>query len=171
MKVVINIISPNAKKEMEKFTILSMFLMIISKLSLSQELNSMETASGEDYLLRSEKQKNVFRAIGIPGAVLVSFGMILYMSEYGDGLPGGTDYHKKSNSGEFIMLAGGGLVLAAIPFAIASRNNKNKAMSVNLKNQGIRQLKGGTVVSQCQPSLSLTIKWWNEFWQLNWRHA
>ena len=143
---------------MKKIIPLIMLLLIISNLSFSQKLHSAEPQTREDYLLKSQKQKRISLAVGIPGAVILSVGSILYLSEFDNGLPGGTNYNaNKSNTGEALMYIGGGIILAAIPFQIASRINRKKAMAITFKNQRTPNVSQNHIVSKFNPSVNLAI--------------
>lgn len=99
-------------------------------------------------------------AISIPGSVIFMIGSLMYMSEFGDGLlPSGDSGYdeKKVKTGEAFMIAGGVLLVASVPFNLAFRKNKKKAMTILLKGEQVQQLQKNGFIAKSIPSLNLKI--------------
>lgn len=83
-----------------------------------------------DYLQKSKRQNTIAWTTGIPGISVFTIGLIMYMSDFGDGLPGGDPANYDENkvkTGETLMYIGGGLTLVSIPFAMLAWKNKKIA--------------------------------------------
>lgn len=143
---------------MKKFVI-GMMLFAVAQTSFSQSSNTQIRAVNTDYLAKSKKQKTVAYAIAIPGSILFSAGCIMYLSEYKNGLPGGTNYSgSKTNTGEVLMIAGGATMLVSVPFSIASKKNKKKAMSAGIIMEKGDPDKGYSMRPASYPAVSIRFK-------------
>jgi hypothetical protein len=110
-----------------------------------------------DYLKKSKKQKTTAGVLLGGGAAFVLIGLAVFPKNYS--MFGGNSSGTENQAGvsAVIILAGGGSMLASIPFFIASSKNKKKAMSMSLKNQFIPVLQSNDLVNRLTPSLAVTI--------------
>ena len=138
--------------------ILLFLLLIIFSCSYGQTKLAQNSLTKEDYLHMSKRQSTFYWITGGAAALFFTIGAIMYFSEYGNGLPGGTGYNEKvSKTGEALMYAGGGLTLVSISFRIASKRNKKIAASLSLKANPIPSLQDQEIVAQFAPMQSLKI--------------
>ncbi len=106
------------------------------QLCYGQSPDNKSNFSKNDYYKKSKNQKKIALVLGISGLAAFATGTVLYLSEFGNGLPGGTGYNDHvSRTGETLMYVGGGLVLACMPFDLASRRNKKIAASISFDNK------------------------------------
>lgn len=72
-----------------------------------------------------------------------------------------TNYANKATSSEktgaALVVAGSGLMLASVPFFIVLKQHKNKENQLSIKNQPVTFLKGGQLIRQSIPALTLSI--------------
>lgn len=107
---------------------------------------------------KGDPNKTIYLATAISGTVLLGAGLVMFLSDYGEGLPGGGGAdEKKIKTGETLMYVGGGLVLISIPFYIASKRNRGFGININLQRQNASKLHGSFVTYFYQPSLSVKI--------------
>ncbi len=140
-----------------KITFLFLLLATLH-LANGQSILSKSTLEKECYLKKSKQQKTLFWIAGGTGVGLFTIGGIMYMSEFGKGLPGGTGYNeKKSKTGETLMYVGVGLALVSVPFRIAYKKNEKAAASLSLENRRVSYPKEVNIVSSSVPVLSLKI--------------
>jgi hypothetical protein len=110
-----------------------------------------------DYLKKSKNQKTTAGILLGGGTAFVLIGLALFPKNYS--LFGGNSSSTESQAGvsAVMILAGGGSMLASIPFFIASSKNKKKAMSMSLKNQLVPVLQGDGFANRVIPSLIVKI--------------
>jgi len=127
------------KHQTNDMKIFLLFLLLITlHIGYGQSTENRTGPGKEDYLKKSKRQKTWGWIAAGTGVGLFTIGLVMYLSEYGDGLPGGTGYNEKtSNTGETLMFVGGGLVLVSIPFQIEYKRNKKLAASVSINNRRI----------------------------------
>lgn len=72
-----------------------------------------------------------------------------------------TNYADKATSSEktgaALVVAGSGLMLASVPFFIVLKQHKNKENQLSIKNQPVTVVKGGHLIRQSIPALTLRI--------------
>jgi len=117
--------------------------------------NSTHKFTREEYLKKSKGQKTAAIVLLAGGGALLTVGSILTLNDpvyYFD---------LEDNSNEDVeaalILVGGVAMLSSIPFFIASRKNKARAMQVSVKNEMALQLQKGTMFHKSIPSLNLKI--------------
>ena len=137
------------------------FFVLILTISVSL-FSQVKTGSAPelktDYLQKSKGQGTIAYATGISGILLLTIGGIMSLSEFGNGLPGGTGYNETTaRTGDALMIAGSGLVLVAIPFQLAARKNKKLAIAMAIKTEPIQQLQKNSFIKKSAPSLALKI--------------
>jgi hypothetical protein len=115
------------------------FLLIATLHAAYGQSTENKTMPGrEDYLRKSKTQKTWAWITGGTGALVFTVGLIMYMSEFEDGLSGAPGYNEKSaKTGETLMYVGGGLVLVSIPFSIAYKKNAKLAVSLSIRNRPV----------------------------------
>jgi len=138
--------------------VIIVFIILIAACSaFCQQTNPVPTLTKQDYLEKSKNQKKISQWVGIPGSAMFLAGSVLYFSEILDFSPASPYNERKANAGEALMITGGAAVLVSAGFAIASRSNKKKAMSLALNKQFVPQLQESTIVYHPIPSLTLKI--------------
>jgi hypothetical protein len=116
----------------------SFLLLATLHVAYGQSTENKTIPGTEDYLRKSKRQKTLAWITAGTGLGVFTTGLIMYLSEYGNGLPGGTGYNEKtSKTGETLMYVGGGLVLVSVPFRIAYKRNKKLATSLSINNSRV----------------------------------
>jgi hypothetical protein len=117
---------------------LSFLLLATLHLAYGQSTGNRTALGKEDYLKKSKVQKKLASITGGTGLGIFTIGLVIYFSQYGNGLSGGTGYNEKtSKTGETLMYVGGGLVLVSVPFKMAYKRNKKLAASLSFNNRRI----------------------------------
>ncbi|MEO5946787.1 MAG: hypothetical protein ABIP79_08225, partial [Chitinophagaceae bacterium] len=105
---------------------------------------------------KSKRQNTIALVTGISGTLLCTIGGIMYLSEFEDGLSGGTGYNEtNAKNGNALMIAGGGLLLISFPFRVAAR--KNKRLAIAIKNDPLHALQKNGFRINHVPSLAFKI--------------
>jgi Na+/proline symporter len=126
-------------------------LFFVTTSSFSQQTNSTQTLTRQDYLTKSKNQKTSARVLLVGGAVLIGTGLLIGTREEAtldDAATGGT-----------IASIGILSAIGSIPLFIASGRNKRKAMNVSTYFE-IRQnpVQAGTRLTlRSSPALSLKL--------------
>lgn len=137
---------------------LSLCLVMASFYCNAQFNNERNTINQESFSAKKSPQKTIYLATAIPGVVLLSVGFVMFLSDYGEGLPGGSGAdEKKMKTGETLMYVGGGLTLISIPFYIASRRNNGFHITMDVKNNKMLMVHKTNFIDRYYPSLSLKI--------------
>ncbi len=136
--------------------ILLLYVLIITVLfSTGQIITSPPQLDREHFFSKSQKQRT--------GAIVaVSAGTLLMISAFivaGDDLDGLFDSMDKKNSDLSDILFFGGLSVAAasIPLLIASKKNRNKAISLSYQKKPVSMLMHKKFIQQQMPDLTITI--------------
>jgi len=117
---------------------LSFLLVITLHVAYGQSTENKTALGKEDYLKKSKGQKTLARITVGTGLGVFTVGLVMYFSEYGKGLPGGTGFNEKTfKTGETLMYVGGGILLVSVPFHIAYKRNEKLAASLSINNRRI----------------------------------
>ena len=145
---------------MKKIVILSLML-AFAITSFCQQTVQKPTLMQTDYLQKSKKQKKTATILLAVGAGLVITAFVIPRGELTyDGICIGaycSDKYKNDGIRAAFGLTGVTSMLGSIPFFIASRKNKKRAMSVSFKNQTVPQLQKSSFVYKAIPALSFKI--------------
>ena len=145
---------------MKKIFLISVFIFACCVVAIAQVNTAKKTyvLSAVQYMQKSKKQSTIALTTSIPGCLLLIMGGIMSLSEFGNGLPGGTGYNEtNARTGDALMIAGSGLVLIAIPFQHAARKNKKLAIAMAIKTEPLQQLQKNSFIKKSAPSLALKI--------------
>src|SRR4030095_6141550 len=145
-----------------KKVLLSLSL-LLTALSLFSQSKTNVGVSKSDYLLKSKNQKKTGRTLllGGPGLVITSFiiprGDLVY-----DGIcvgPYCSDEYKNDNIKTALFLVGVASDLVSIPFFIASKKNKKRAMNVStsFKMEKAQVIQHATFVNRSFSAFSVKI--------------
>ena len=141
-----------------KKIIISVMILIVSAQSFGQQASLYETATTNDYLLKSKRQKTTAWVL-LGGGFVVSVVSIAAGTVKTINDPG-VIIDEKGLKGETVVF-GVGLVSMAgsIPFFISASKNKRKAVSMSgsLKMEKISVIQNRTLVQTSYPALSLKI--------------
>lgn len=142
---------------MKKIFFLLFFIALVLNL-FSQSPTMPVTKGKNDYLQKSRKQSTVALAIGIPGSLLLTIGGVIYISEFDRRLYPVDNFDKKKfRTGEALISTGCALLAVAIPFKLAARKNKKKAMTIGMKTEPVHLFQHNNLLTKALPSLTLKI--------------
>lgn len=127
------------------------FAAVISNNSSAQFSNSHTSLQQNNFPSKGDPNKTIYLATAIPGVVLLATGFAMFL----DFSPGADE--QKIKTGETLMYIGGGLVLASIPFYIASKRNKGFSARIDIESRKLPQLQGVEIYYSYHPSLSIKI--------------
>jgi hypothetical protein len=117
--------------------------------------SSTHKLTKEEYLKKSKGQKTAAIVLLAGGGALITVGAILTTNDV-------VNLDIEDNSNEDVeaalILAGGVAMLGSIPFFIASRKNKERAMQVSFKNEMALQLQKGSMFHKSIPSVNFKIR-------------
>jgi hypothetical protein len=146
-----------------KQVIILTLLFVFATSSFGQQTVQRQPLTTTDYLQKSKNQKKTGRIllIGGTGLIITSFviprGDLVY-----DGICVGaycSDEYKNDNLKTALFLVGAASDLASIPFFIASKKNKKRAMNVStsLKMEKTQVIQYTAFVKKSYPALSVKI--------------
>lgn len=111
-----------------KKSIVFVVMLALTFPSYGQPLGKDTKAELDQYYNRIRTYKRIGTATLITGGAVATVGGILWLSEFGDGLPGGTGYNEGvSNTGEVLFYTGLGVAVASAVF-LESYRKKNRIM-------------------------------------------
>lgn len=115
---------------MKKIVMFATALILLCSVQ-GQVIDTTHITEADQLLLRSKNQKTAGLVTGAIGTGLVIVGPVLFLSEFGDGLPGGSGYNESTaNTGEALTYIGIGFIAASTYFFLASRANSRKARAL-----------------------------------------
>lgn len=126
-----------------------------------QQLKAQPTTQ-ENFLNKSKKQRTAGRTLLGVGAVFILAGIIIPEGEQTEaGLPGGgivfPDKHKNDGIKAAFGVAGVVSAAASVPFFIASKKNRKRAVSVGIKRDRIVYPSNESLVSISLPVLTFKL--------------
>ncbi|MGH2563003.1 MAG: hypothetical protein ACRDE5_00725 [Ginsengibacter sp.] len=95
----------------------------------------------DQLLKKSHNQKTTATVLGIAGGAICLTGVILAVSSLNGLFDPNAKHHYYGNAPDVLGYGGAALMVAAIPFALAARKNKTKAM-LYIKNENVIILPG-----------------------------
>ena len=110
---------------------------------LAQKTNSPQLLTKEDYLQKSKHQRTTGWIFRGSGAVLFGVGIIWGATTTDDVGP------------SVLALAGGACIITSVPFFMAAKKNKRRAMEMSFDWQQSTQLQKNMFVRKAIPSLTL----------------
>jgi len=120
--------------------LLLLLLLATIHTAYGQSIKQKNILEKEDYLMKSEKQKKFSLAAGATGIGLMLIGLIIDVSEFGNGM----DFTGESRSdekfakfGETLMIVGSGVALASIPLRNAHKRNQKMAAALSINNKRV----------------------------------
>jgi len=128
-------------------------LLVITINSFCQKLTS------DDYLLKSKNQRKTGWILLIGGTTILITSFVIPRGDLvHDGIcvgPYCSDKYKNDNLKTALFISGVALDLASIPFFIASKKNKKRAMNVStsFKMEKVQVIQASSVVSRSYPAL------------------
>jgi hypothetical protein len=127
---------------MKKVTI-AFILLVQTFTEFSQEANAQKTLTRQEYLAKSKKQKTTGLILLSGGVAFGTISVIVALS--------------KSDISPLYLggLAGGGMIIASVPFLNVSVRNKTKGISLSFKNETAPQIQKNSFVYRPVPSLTL----------------
>ena len=136
------------------FTIL---LLAALHFAYGQSREAESTYMKEKYLEESKRQKTTASILTGVGMGLLTAGLIVWGSEFGDSWNGGSTDEGTLNTGEALVIVGCVVTLVSIPIWIAYRKKKKLAASLALENRRIWLPTKGDLASFSAPGLSIKI--------------
>ena len=152
---------------MKKVTIYFL-LLIIPAASFCQQTNANIPAVKTDYLKKSKNQKTTAWVLLAGGFALSTTGILIAAPKaeedisYGFGgfLTGEPAPQNNYTAENILLVTGTVAMLSSIPFFIASKKNKRKAMnmSANIKMENATMIQQQSFVQSSYPAIALKIK-------------
>jgi hypothetical protein len=143
---------------------ITVLLLILSAEIFSQQPIPQQTTVSKDYLEKSKNQKKTGRILLIGGTTILIASFVIPRGDLVyDGIcvgPYCSDEYKNDNLKTALFLSGVALDLASIPFFIASKRNKKRAMKVStsLKMEKTQVIQYTAFVKRSYPVLSVKIR-------------
>jgi len=140
-------------------------LLIIAANSFSQQTNPQQKTVSKDFLKKSKNQKKVGRILLIGGTGLLITSFVIPRGDLvHDGICVGyfcSDEYKNDNIKTALFLVGVASDLASIPFFIAAKKNKKRAMNVStsFKMENAPVIQHTAFVNRSLPAFSVKISW------------
>jgi hypothetical protein len=93
--------------------------------TISQHVNYQSMAT--QYLKKSHDQKVTAIVLAIGGSIMLVTGVGLAAASFKGFLDPNAQHNDYGSAPDILMIGGGALIVAAVPFSLASRANKKKA--------------------------------------------
>lgn len=147
---------------MKSFAILSV-LLSLGIVSSGQSTEPAAPGEADLLMAKSRFQKTIGVSTGITGLTALAAGLVLWLSEYRDGLtPGSIGYDQgKARTGELLVYAGLGFSFVGDRFLWASKKNKTRAgyyaVSPRLKMESAPLPAPAGISARNYPALGITV--------------
>ena len=110
----------------------------------------------QQFLQKSKNQKTTAWVLLGGGTLLNLIATAVFPKDYRI-LGNSSSANSKASTAFILSIAGTGSMLASIPFFIASKKNKKRAMNFSVKTELVPRLQNSNFLYKTAPSLNLTI--------------
>ncbi len=133
-------------------------LLIAATAIFSQQTNPAPTLTKQDFLQKRKNQITAGKILAGTGLTMSMIGICIAIKDVGDIFdPNSVNISKNTRIADILGYTGLGLMAASIPFFIAAKKNKKKAITLSFKNEKVPQLQKRNIVYNNLPSLTLKI--------------
>ena len=102
--------------------IICLIILLVCTSVLHGQVNFINSQDSDRYMRAGDGNRTAFKVLSITGASLVIIGSAMFLTEMTK--PPGEFNQSRSRTGETLVYVGGGLLIASIPFKIASGRNE-----------------------------------------------